>query len=378
MGPVRRPRRPSPRVVDALVLLVVGVPTLLDAWWNQVGTRQADALTYGLALVAVGSLWFRRTHAVAVAGTSGVAATALALLGHRGELLALPVAVALYHVATTGNRRRTVVCGAVAATWSGAVGLLVPGPIGAPQGTPALEILWPLVALLLGEAVRAHRELAARAAVDVERESARRVAEDRVRVARDVHDVVGHTLVAVNVQLAAADAAFDDDPEAARGALRQARESCGEALADLRCAVRSLRDGGEARLDALARLVAAGRTGGVDVVVHDERDGLVVPPSVDGAAYRIVQEALTNVVRHARAPRADVRLAREDGRLVVEVVDAGGPGGGDAGPDAAPDGGFGLLGMRERALALGGTFEHGPLAGGGFRVRAVLPVEAPS
>jgi signal transduction histidine kinase len=194
--------------VDVLVVGAVAVPTMLDAWWNVPGTRQADWVTYLLVAVSLGALVLRRRWPLGVAVVCGGALTGLFALGHRGELLNLATMVALYTVAVQGSRRRTVIVGVVAAVWSVGLAELFDEPV---VGSPMLEILWPQVPLLLGEVVRGRRELlgeyaarAARAEADRELEARRRVEEERLRIAREFHDVVAHTMAAVNVHMGVA------------------------------------------------------------------------------------------------------------------------------------------------------------------------------
>ncbi|MFI8091047.1 sensor histidine kinase [Streptomyces sp. NPDC086080] len=367
--------------MDLAVAAVVALFTGPDVAVNAPGYRQADALTWLLFAVSTGALLVRSRWPVPVALVTGAACAGWALYGHIGELLNLPVMVALYTVAVRGNRTRTVRTGVIAALVFGAVSLIAGIEVPQPQGAPLLEMLVPLVPLLLGEAVRGRRELtreyadrARRAEAEREREARRRVEQERVRIARELHDVVAHTVSAMTVQAGLALDAFDTRPEVARAAMRQVRASGKDAVRELRATVGVLRadDGAPAapapRLDELTELVERVRATGLDVTLHV--DAGTVPHLVELAAYRIAQEALTNVIRHARARHAAVsvgRAAGDDGdRLTVEVTD-------DGIADGGPGEGFGLVGMRERAAAVGGRVEAGPVPGGGWRVRAELP-----
>lgn len=367
-------QRVSP--ADAAVAAVVAFPTTMDAWWNAPGTRQADELTYLLAAVSVAALLVRRSWPVAVAGLCGTALTTWYLIGHHGQLLNLPTMVALYTVGALGDRRRSIVVAAVAAAWAATVSVAT----GSPSGTPLGEAAWPVLAVLVGEVVRnrreqlaAYAERAERAEADREAEARRRVQDERLRIARELHDIVAHTVAAMNVQAGLAADALDTRPDLARGAIGQVRASGREALAELHATVALLRDGADAPIDPVPRLVdldqVARRASSGDLAVTVERDGVGdLPPMVELAAYRIAQEAVTNVIRHAQARRACVSLRRAGGALVVEVADDG------RGPTG--DGrGFGLIGMQERAAAVGGRVEHGRGPAGGFRVLAVLPVD---
>jgi signal transduction histidine kinase len=370
-------------VLDLGVAAAVAFPTVMDAWWNEPGTRQADWLTYALAAVSIGAVMVRRSWPLAASLVCGGALTGWYVLGHHGQLLNLPTMVALYTVAAQGDRRRSAVVAVVAAAWAAGVSLAT----GSPSGTPAAEAAWPVLALLLGEVVRMRREQlaeyadrAVRAEADRDAEARRRVQDERLRIARELHDVVAHTVAAMNVQAGLAAEAFDERPEVARAAIAQVRASGREAMAELHATVALLRDDRHVpvdpvpRLDELDRLAARASTG--DLVVDVDREGVAdVPPMVEIAAYRIVQEALTNVIRHSGARRAQVRLRCARGNLEVEVTDDGRgrvPADGAAGGRA----GFGLVGMSERAASVGGRLDLGPGDDGGFRVRAVLPVVA--
>jgi signal transduction histidine kinase len=371
-----RLRQMSPRGVDALVVAVVAVPTVMDAWWNEEGTRQADAATYLLAATSVLGLLARRRWPVAVALYCGAALSGLYVLGHHGELLNLPVMVALYTVAVQSDRRTTIVSAVVASAWSGVLGFTSDDPIGARGGSPVLEMLWPLVPLALGEAVRSRRELAVYAGAEREREAERRVEAERLRMAREFHDVVAHTMAAVNVQMAAAVAAFDTDPDTARQALGQARASSKAAMQELRATVALTRQpdpiAPAPALDRIPELAEPARAAGIDVTFDDDHAGIELSGATQLAAYRVVQEALTNVVRHSNARHVDVSLRTTATGLVVQVADDGT----NSQPGLGRNGGFGLTGMAERVHAVGGQLDHGPTPSGGFRVCATLPVTA--
>jgi signal transduction histidine kinase len=225
------------------------------------------------------------------------------------------------------------------------------------------------LALAIGDMVRSRREA-------IEEESQRRLGEERLRIAREVHDVVAHAMVAINVQAGVAAHRLDRDPEQARSALRAIKQTSGEALSDLRATLGVLR--GEEReapvrpaagLGDLEELAAGLRAAGVRVELDVGELG-ELPASVHAAGYRIVQEALTNALRHAGASHVRVRAAREAGAVRIEVADDGA---GAAANGAGEGTGSGLRGMRERAAALGGSLDAGPGDGGGWRVRAELP-----
>ncbi|MFZ3475090.1 sensor histidine kinase [Streptomyces sp. 4.24] len=368
-------------VVDLAVVAVVALFTTADLAVNDPGYRQADRFTWLLLVVSLAALAGRRRWPVPVAVMTGTACAGWALYGHIGELLNLPVIVALYTVAVLGDRRRTVWTGLIASLASGAVALRVGQDVVSPQGLPLLEMIWPLVPLLLGAVVRTRRQLmveyaagAARAEEAREVEAERRVREERVRIARELHDIVAHTVTAMTVQAGVALDALDARPDVSRRAMRQVRESGKEAVRELRATVSVLREqDGEPTepapgLAQLSELIERFGGSGVEIVLRQEQVTMTGPAPMAGlAAYRIVQESLTNVVRHAGARHATVSLRAEGEHLMVEIADDG-----SASAKSAP-GGFGLIGMRERAVAAGGSIEYGPMAGGGFRVSAVLP-----
>ena len=208
------------------------------------------------------------------------------------------------------------------------------------------------------------------------REAREAIAQERLRIAREVHDAVGHALAAITVQARVATRRLSRDPAAVAGALADISELAASALGDTREAVGQLRtaDGPGTRpqhdLDGLDELIAALRAPDLDVSLRREGDGPPVPAAVEAAAYRIVQESLSNVTRHARARAANVVVRREPSALVVEVTDEG--------PAAAAGfaEGHRLVGMRERAEGLGGTLRAGPRYIRGWRVLARLPTRS--
>jgi signal transduction histidine kinase len=243
---------------------------------------------------------------------------------------------------------------------------------------------------LLGSAVRerraAHDALVERAETAErtrEEEALRRVGEERLRIARDVHDVVAHAMVAINVQAGVGAHLLDRDPEQARRTLQDIKKLSGEALDDLRATLGAIRSEDEAApvepahglrdLEDLGELGESLRSAGVDVEVDIDPQVRTLPASVTTTGYRIVQEALTNVVRHAGGSRARVRVAREGGQVVIDVRDDG-RGVAPVGATSSAGTGSGVRGMQERARAAGGTLSAGPLDGGGWQVLARLPV----
>jgi signal transduction histidine kinase len=212
-----------------------------------------------------------------------------------------------------------------------------------------------------------------REAREREEEGRRRVAGERLRIARELHDTLAHSLVAINVRAGVAvDLGSSQDPLAALEDIKQASAT---ALRDLRATLSLLRDQDETApttpafdIESLPRLVADARSAGLRADVDVQLDGAAVPSAIGGAVFRIVQEALTNVLRHADASSAQVRVQASAGTLDVEVADDG------RGDEGGIHPGLGLRGMAERAAALGGRVDVGPRDGGGWCVHAVLPL----
>ncbi len=234
---------------------------------------------------------------------------------------------------------------------------------------------WVLAVVALSELVRTRREQWVKEQAERAQAARRRADEERLRIARELHDVLAHSISVINVQAGVGLALLDSDPEQARTALSTIKAQSKEALGEVRQVLDTLRAPGDAPrtpapgLDRLPELVEQAGRAGLSVEAHGAPPPL--PPGTDLAAFRIVQEALTNVVRHSGSRRARVHLDQEGGTLRIRVDDDGPATGADAGGS-----GNGLAGMRERAAALGGTIEAGPRADGGFRVLAVLPLTA--
>jgi signal transduction histidine kinase len=239
---------------------------------------------------------------------------------------------------------------------------------------------WLLVLGTGAEIVRTRRERRAELAHVQAEEARRRASEERLLIARELHDVLAHNISLINVQAGVALHLLDERPDQARPALTAIKDASKEALGELRSVLDVLRrseDGATAPraptagLRDLPGLVERTRTAGLDVTLDVSGEARPVPAGVDLAAFRIVQEALTNVVRHAGTRRARVRLDYGDDRLTVQIDDDG------AGAAVPPSeaAGRGIAGMRERVQALSGSFEAGPRPGRGFRVRARFPID---
>ena len=231
-----------------------------------------------------------------------------------------------------------------------------------PGGDVLFAMAVAVVVWALGEVLRNRR-------VAIEQSTRRAVTEEQARIARELHDVIAHSVSVIVVQASAARDVFDQSPAQARAALESIETAGREALGELRTLLAGVQPSSSPRpgVARLAELASPLRAAGLAVTVTADAGEL--PAAVDLCAYRIVQEALTNTLRHAAATSASVTVRRSSGVLELSVLDDG------RGGSGAP--GRGITGMRERAAMLGGTLEAGPRPGGGFGVRARLPVAAP-
>ena len=341
------------------------------------GDGSLPLVAYPLAVVAAVPLAFlRRAPLAALLGVEGGAIVCVAVFKPVEAAIALLV-VALFTVALVGDRQRSLLVGGVTAVLLVATTLVVDGEI--ELADAVIRLLLVFAAVAVGDTIRSRRALRAATLRQAEREERereeegrRRVANERLRIARDLHDSMAHALVAINVR--AGVAAHLTDSQNPTAALLDIKAVSADALRDLRATLGLLREQGDAApvspaldLAALPELINRARASGLDADIDIEVNGQGVPSPVGQAAFRIVQEALTNVVRHAHASSAHVVVATDNGALRVEVTDDGR--GGTGGTE-----GHGLRGMAERAAALGGRVDTGPRAEGGWRVQAVLPL----
>jgi signal transduction histidine kinase len=311
--------------------------------------------------------------------TLGVSTAALvAYLGFRYPLgpVFLGPLIGVYTVGASLPVARSL---AAAATTS--LALLAPFVAAGDRGLATLTsdlgwaLAWVMMPWTVGAVLRQYR---ASLAHDRETADRQRAYEQRLQIAREVHDVVGHGLAVINMQSGVALHVLERRPEQAKLALEAIRQASKESLDELRSTLAVFRQpDGEARhprpgLGQLEGLASAMAETGLPVKLEVTGPKTGLPAAVDQAAYRIVQESLTNVVRHAGATRATVRIVCETAQVVVEVTDDG-----RARPNAVRrPGGHGIAGMRERAAALGGELKAGPRSQGGFQVSARLPVGA--
>ncbi|WP_433826531.1 sensor histidine kinase [Actinoplanes sp. CA-015351] len=285
-----------------------------------------------------------------------------------------PATAAFVAVALSGRMRSAVAIGAFSvvywANWDVTVGSHSMNWMFAHLGAETLVLATSLAgATAYRNQSRWRIEVAHRITQDErqrEIEARRRRAEERVEIARDLHDVVSHTLAVVGVHLNVAMDSFEADPEEARASLKLAQEVRNRAMVDLKALVGVLREGEVPALESLEQLVEQVRAAGMTVSLNEFGDAVEVPAPVATAVYRVVQESLTNTVRHAGATRAAVTLRYSPTRVVVDVQD-------DGKAAAEVVDGHGIAGMRERVAALGGALTAGP-GNAGFTVRASIPI----
>jgi signal transduction histidine kinase len=381
-------RPPSPWVVDIAIVAVVGtveVTASLAGHWGHFspsGHRALDGFGIALLVVSALALVVRRQRPVAVLVLNVTAVMLYYLLGYPGEVAFLSLYVAFFTAVTSGHRLAAWVGAAVLAAnmW---LSWLTGYPIG------ASTLAWALVCLLIvlgtGEVVRLRRaylDSLRQRAIEAERtrdeESRRRVSEERLHIARELHDLIGHNISLIHVQASVALHLLERQPDQAAAALTAIKQASKDTLDELRQVIGAVRNAGEeaprlpARgLDDLGALVSATAAADLDVRMEVSGSPRPVPAALGLAAFRIVQESLTNVRRHAGPAAVAVRLEYGDRDLTVRVEDDGrGPGA----PGPGRSGGSGLTGMRERAAAVGGKLEAGARPGGGFQVVAWLPL----
>jgi signal transduction histidine kinase len=351
--------------------------------------RSASWAAFILVALAAVSLAWRRRFPLVVLGVSLSAVAAYSLIGYVNGTALIDVMIALYTVATIVSARAALSAGLVTL-----ICLLVSTAVHNPFGTlGGGVILMPaeiVAAISIGVAVgnrraylRAVEARADQAERTREEEAARRVDAERLRIARELHDAVAHTLSMINVQAGAAAHVARDHPEQAATALEAIRLASKEGLREMRSIVNVLRQSDEAEatqpapgLAMLDDLVATTNRAGLQTTLRIEGTPRRLAATVDLAAYRIIQESLTNSIRHAGQASATVSLAWGDDRLGLEIRDTGRgvAANGSLADVSVPRAGHGIVGMRERAAAVGGTFEAGSSSGGGFAVHAELPL----
>ncbi|GAA1370807.1 sensor histidine kinase [Catellatospora chokoriensis] len=352
----------------AVTLLVAGLP----------GNRSGEGLDLlGYVLLAGGGLALvaRRRAPVPVLVVTGLCAVGHQALGF--DVPAVAFLFAVYAAVRAGHRIVTIAAAAamLAALPLAVLALSPDTPVGEAlaRSRGALEIAWLVAAGAAGEALRQAERRADEAERTREETALRRAQEERLHIARELHDSLTHQISVIKVQAAVAVHLARKRGEQVPEALLAIEEAGREAARELRATLEALRDDDKAPplgLDHVPALVQRARTTGLDAtltVVGRRQD---VPAAVDRTAYRIVQESLTNIARHAAAATASVRIDYRADCLAIRVDDDGA-----ALPGTAPTPGVGLLGMRERVTALGGRLRAEPRGEGGFTVHAELPVD---
>ena len=354
----------------AAILLVTGLS-------EQRPAADLDLLGYGLLTAGGLALAARRRAPVPVLAVTGLCAVGYQAAGV--DVPAVAYLFAVYAAVRAGHRTITVVASVImlAALPLAAMasGLHDTGEAFA-QARGALELAWLIAAGAAGEALRQAERRADEAERTREETARHRADEERLHLARELHDSLTHQISVIKVQAEVAVHLASKRGEQVPEALLAIREAGREAARELRATLEALRDDDKnppRGLDQVPELVQRARTIGLDAKLTIEGHRNDVPAAVDRTAYRIVQESLTNIARHAAAATAWVRIDYRPDALVIRIDDDG-----KATSDTAPVPGVGLLGMRERVTALGGRLRAAPRREGGFSVQAELPVDQPS
>jgi signal transduction histidine kinase len=374
---------------DLAVVVLVGVVqlALTSLAAHRQPERQAlDLVAYLLLVAGPVALFWRWRSPALVLGVVMAASVLYFALGYPYGPAWLALIVAFWTAVTGGARRAAWVT-----AFAGLAAYFALAPVldrGAPVASvPAViaHLGWLLVVLAVAEVALAARQRRQAAEQSQAEEARRRAGEERMRIARELHDVLAHNISLINVQAGVALHLMDEQPGQSRSALVAIKQASNDALGELRSVLDVLRQGDEAPprtpasgLAHLDRLVAGAEATGLEVRTRVEGTPRPLPAGTDLAAFRIVQESLTNVTRHAGPASATVLVRYGPADLTVQVDDDGrGPApGGGAGPAGTAKGnGNGIRGMRERVATLGGELTTGPRPGGGFRVQARLPLE---
>ncbi|MBG0821082.1 sensor histidine kinase [Planomonospora sp. ID91781] len=384
--------RSRPRWTDRMLPLIVGavqVATNHAAQGNQPERLPADPLGVVLLLIGPLALFWRRRNPVLALTVTVAAMIVFIARGHAYGPIFFSPAIALHQALVLGHRRTAWTAAAAAytfflvhTTW------LAPVPSTGLWHSLAMAAVMGVL-LATGEFARARRERKAERERTAREETRRQVSEERLTMAQELHDVLAHNISLIHVQASTALHLIDDHPEQARTALTTIKQASKDVLTEMRSVIGVLRDDAPrsptAGLDRLDELV---ERSGLDVTAETSGSVRPLPPGVERAGYRIVQESLTNARRHAPGSSVTVLLEYGARELLIRVTDsgarvtaagpdgrpAGAPGGGpDADPGERLGGGNGIPGMRERAAALGGTLTAGPFERG-FRVEVRLPV----
>jgi len=347
-------------------------------------------LGYVLLVASGAVVALRRQFPVTVVAVTALASLAYYTLDFPDGPGWLGLFVALYSLTAYGDGRRSLAIAGVGITVLAAGWLVAASDI-----EPRAAIGWvffrigaSVMSAALGESVRTRRVIAADALERAERaerareeEARARVDEERLRIAREVHDTVAHAIAIINVQSGVTAHLLDKRPEGTRAALEAIEQTSSQALREMRSILGVLRDDHDGRvphpgLGQIDELIAKARDAGLDIMLETAPQTAALPSAVESAAYRILQEAITNVIRHVGPTRVRVGLDYGVDSLVLRVTNEGGYTARN-GTRSNPSPGRGIVGMRERCQLLGGHLDAGPIAGGGFAVTARLPF-APS
>jgi signal transduction histidine kinase len=366
------------RVRSWAIAVCVAATLLVTALAGDHPATDLDLLGYALVVASGLALAARRRAPVPVLVVTGLCAVGYNAVGF--EVPAVAYLVAVYTAVRSGHRAVTVVASValLAALPLAVMASPVDGPAGEAfaQARHVLEVAWLVAAGSAGEALRQAERRADEAERTREETARLRATEERLHIARELHDSLTHQISIIKVQAGVAIHLARRRGEPVPEALLAIQEAGREATRELRATLEALRD--DARtpsygLDHIPELVERARGIGLTTTLTIEGQRCDVPDAVDQTAYRIVQESLTNTVRHAAATTASIRIDYRPGTLAIQVDDDG-----RAAPDTALVPGVGLLGMRERVAALGGSLRAEPRSEGGFTVQAELPVGPPS
>lgn len=387
-GPV--PREVSPWVLDALLGAAVAATLSLLIALDPRGSREPDALAFSFAVLLGGLMLVRRRTPRAVLLLTMAVICGYYILDYPPIGMAVPLAAALYSAAEAGRPSWGIVSALAMMGVSSYFRLVEGEPLAVLLGYELVSNAAIMAAAIaLGDGVRSRRarreqqaELNRLMAVELEREAEARVQAERVAIARDLHDSIGHRLSVISLHAGVAEEEIGHDDVRAAAAVHRIREAGRDLMFELRSVVRMLRSpagGGERAVvgfDGIAALVDRSRAAGVVVELTDRVPADVrrrLPSTVQAAAYRVVQEALTNAMRHAPGADVSIEAGVAGSELALEVRSFRGPVRGSA-ADGGDGNGAGIAGMRERVRLMGGDLAAGPLPDGGFSVTARLPL----
>ncbi|WP_194294065.1 sensor histidine kinase [Streptomyces sp. RB17] len=395
-GHLRRAARRHAHLSDAAIALAVFAATVLTTFAGHSGTTGGNrAVALIAAALACGVLAGRRRSPLAILAVSAVAAEVFLAEsgGTGGVLVLLAPLIALYTVADLVERRPGLLLGGGAVAALALIHAVHKPALLGPQNLAFIALGG--LAIAAGDSSRNRRaylaeieQRADRAEREREQDTRRRIAEERLRIARDLHDCVGHQLALISVQSNVAGQALDHDATAAREAIAHVKSASRKALGELRDTVSLLRQPGDPvaptaipapGLDGLDELLASLRASGLNIDRRTEGAATSLAPAADLTAYRVIQESLTNVYKHSSRRQARLTLTydRHELRITVDDLSAGTTTAAtrELGGGHLPAGRHGIVGMRERVLALGGRFTAGPRPDGTFQVTADLPYQ---